>query len=63
MGIAAVPHPAILFAFAHRASLEQNLAHPLIVRNAGRRSFIISIEITPRGTRYESLRCAGRSGC
>jgi hypothetical protein len=37
------------------------LAHPSIVRNAARRSFMISI-ITRPGARDESLGCACRSG-
>jgi hypothetical protein len=37
------------------ASSKTDIAHPSIVRNAGRRSLVISIEISPRGTQYESL--------
>jgi hypothetical protein len=64
MGIAAVPHPAVLLAFADSAGVEQNRpSHPSIVRKAGRRSFIISIAITPRRMSHESFGPAGRSGC
>ena len=50
------------------ASRRTDLAHPSTVRNAGRRSFIINIASTPRGTTKESLgpcvvpRCDHRAG-
>ena len=63
MGIAAVPHPAMLLAFADGASSRINRAHPSIVRNAGRRSFIINTAVTPHRTSHESFGPARRSGC
>jgi hypothetical protein len=43
------------------ASIRTDLAHPSIVRKAGRRSFVISIAIAPRCTQDESLGSCRRS--
>ena len=47
MRISAVLHPAVLFALPDGAGTE--IAHPRIVRIAGRRSLVISIKISPAG--------------